>query len=58
MLTFMRFPAEHWRHLRTTNVTENMFAPAKVRTKKTKGAGSRAAGLALAFKLVSSAQAR
>lgn len=58
LLTFMRFPAEHWQHLRTSNVIESVFSPAKVRTRKTKGAGSRAAGLAMAYKLVSSAQGR
>lgn len=58
LLTFMRFPAEHWQHLRTSNVIESVFSPAKVRTKKTKGAGSRTAGLAMAYKLVSSAQQR
>jgi transposase-like protein len=58
LLTFMRFPAEHWPHLRTSNVIESVFSPAKVRTKKTKGAGSRTAGLAMAYKLVSSAQQR
>jgi transposase-like protein len=58
LLTFMRFPAEHWQHLRTSNVIESVFSPAKVRTRKTKGAGSRTAGLAMAYKLVSSAQGR
>ena len=58
LLTFMNFPAEHWQHLRTSNVIESVFSPAKVRTKKTKGAGSRSAGLAMASKLVSSAQRR
>lgn len=58
LLTFMRFPTEHWQHLRTSNVIESVFSPAKVRTKKTKGAGSRTAGLAMAYKLVSSAQRR
>jgi len=58
LLTFMAFPKEHWLHLRTSNVIESVFSPAKVRTRKTKGAGSRAAGLAMAYKLVSSAQRR
>ena len=58
LLTFMQFPAEHWQHLRTSNVIESVFSPAKVRTKKTKGAGARGAGLAMAYKLVSSAQRR
>lgn len=58
LLTFMEFPAEHWPHLRTSNVIESVFSPAKGRTKKTKGAGSRTAGLAMAYKLVHSAQRR
>lgn len=58
LLTFRHFPAEHWQHLRTSNVIESVFSPAKGRTKKTKGAGSRTAGLAMAYKLVSSAQRR
>lgn len=56
LLTFRGFPAEHWLHLRTSNVIESVFSPAKVRTKKTKGAGSRTAGLAMAYKLIHSAQ--
>jgi putative transposase len=58
MLTFFDFPAEHWRHLRTTNPIESTFATVKARTKKTKGAGSRQAGLAMAWKLLMSAQQR
>lgn len=58
LLTFMDFPEEHWLHLRTTNVIESVFAAAKARTRKTKGAGSRQAGLAMAFKLVQSAEQR
>lgn len=58
LFTFMSFPAEHWKHLRTTNVIESVFAPAKGRAKKTKGAGSRKAGLAMAYKLMETAQSR
>jgi len=58
MLTFFDFPAEHWRHLRTTNPIESTFATVKARTKKTKGAGSRKAGLAMAWKLLIAAQQR
>jgi transposase-like protein len=58
LFTFYDFPAEHWRHLRTTNAIESGFATVKARTRKTKGAGSRMAGLALAFKLILSAQER
>ena len=51
LLTFFDFPVEHWIHLRTTNPIESPFATVKARTRQTKGAGSRKAGLALAFKL-------
>ena len=56
LLTFFDFPAEHWTHLRTTNPIESAFATVKARTKKTKGAGSRKAGLAMAFKLLCAAE--
>jgi putative transposase len=58
MLTFFDFPAEHWLHLRTTNPIESTFATVKARTRKTKGAGSRKAGLAMAWKLLMAAQDR
>jgi len=56
LLTFFDFPAEHWVHLRTTNPIESPFAGVKARTRQTKGAGSRRAGLAFAFKLALSAE--
>lgn len=58
LLAFYDYPAEHWIHLRTTNPIESTFATVRHRTKITKGPGSRAAGLAMAFKLIESAQAR
>ena len=58
LLTFFDFPAEHWIHLRTTNPIESTFSTVKARTKKTKGAGSRKAGLAMVFKLLLSAEKR
>src|SRR3954462_7184422 len=58
LLAFYDFPAEHWVHLRTTNPIESTFATVRHRTKVTKGPGSKAAGLAMAFKLIESAQAR
>jgi len=58
MLTFFDFPAEHWLHLRTTNAIESAFSTVKARTKQTKGAGSRKAGLAMAFKLLLAAEKR
>jgi putative transposase len=58
LLTFFDFPAEHWIHLKTTNPIESTFATVRLRTKVTKGPGSKAAGLAMAFKLIESAQNR
>src|SRR5450756_227163 len=55
---FYSFPAEHWRHLRTTNPIESSFATVKLRTKVTKGAGSKKAALAMAYKLLDAAQER
>jgi putative transposase len=58
LLGFYDFPAEHWVHLKTTNPIESTFATVRLRTRVTKGAGSRAAGLAMAFKLIEAAQDR
>jgi transposase-like protein len=58
LLTFFDFPAEHWVHLKTTNPIESTFATVRLRTKVTKGPGSKAAGLAMAFKLIEAAQDR
>jgi transposase-like protein len=58
LLAFYDYPAEHWRHLRTTNPIESTFATVRHRSKVTKGPGSRAAGIAMAFKLIQSAQTR
>jgi transposase-like protein len=57
LLTFYDFPAEHWVHLKTSNPIESTFSTVRLRTRVTKGPGSRAAGLAMAFKLVEAAQA-
>lgn len=58
LLTFFDFPAEHWRHLRTTNVIESPFATVRLRQRVTKGAGSRTKALVMAFKLLEMAQQR
>jgi putative transposase len=58
LLAFFDFPAEHWLHLKTTNPIESTFATVRLRTKVTKGPGSRAAGLAMAFKLIEAAESR
>ena len=57
-MAFFDYPAEHWIHLRTTNPIESTFATVRLRTRVTKGPGSRAAGVAMAFKLIESAQTR
>ena len=58
LLAFYDYPAEHWIHLRTTNPIESTFATVRLRQRVTKGPGSRAAGVAMAFKLIESAQTR
>ena len=58
LLTFYDFPAEHWKHLRTTNPIESTFATVRLRHRRTKGNGSRAACLAMVFKLAQSAEKR
>lgn len=58
LLEFFDYPAEHWIHLRTTNPIESTFATVRLRTKVTKAPGSRAAGIAMAYKLIEAAQAR
>ena len=58
LLAFFDFPAQHWIHLKSTNAIESTFATVRLRTRVTKGPGSRAAGLAMAFKLLESAQQR
>jgi transposase-like protein len=58
LLAFYDFPGEHWIHLRTTNPIESTFATVRLRQRVTKGPGSRAAGIAMAFKLIESAQHR
>ena len=58
LLTFYDFPAPRWTHLRTTNPIESKFATVRLRTKVTKGAGSRRRGLVMAYKLLDAAQDR
>ncbi len=58
LLAFYDYPAEHWVHLRTTNPIESTFATVRLRQRVTMGPGSRAAGVAMAFKLMESAQHR
>lgn len=58
LLAFYDYPAEHWARLRTTNPIESTFATVRHRTLVTKGSGSRAAGPAMAFKLIEATQDR
>jgi transposase-like protein len=55
LLAFYDFPAEHWKHLRTSNPIESTFATVRLRTNRTKGSGSRTACLTMVFKLCQSA---
>ena len=56
LLTFYDFPAEHWVHIRTTNPIESTFATVRLRTKRTKGCGSRIACLTMVFRLTQCAE--
>ncbi len=56
LMAFYDFPAEHWRHLRTSNPIESTFATVKLRTAKVRGCFSRNTVLTMAFKLMESAQ--
>ncbi len=58
LVSFFDFPAEHWKHLRTTNGIESAFATVRLRERATKGAGSRSKRLLMAFKLLEMAQQR
>ena len=55
LLTFYDFPAEHWKHLRSTNPIESTFTTVRLRTTKTKGCLSRKTALAMVFKQMLSA---
>jgi putative transposase len=56
LLAFYDFPAEHWKHLRTTNPIESTFATVRHRTIRSKGCLSNRSALAMVFKLVEAAQ--
>jgi transposase-like protein len=56
LITFFKYPASHWQHIRTTNPIESSFATVKLRTKVTKGAGSKEAATVMAFKLLQECQ--
>lgn len=56
LLAFYGFPAEHWRHIRTTNPIESTFATVRHRTKRSKGCLSRAKTRIMVFKLIKEAE--
>ena len=56
LFAFYDFPAEHWQHIRSTNAIESTFATVRHRHRQTKGCGSRAATLSMAFKLAREAE--
>jgi Transposase, Mutator family len=56
MVAFYHFPAEHWKHLRTTNVIESSFATVRHRTVRSKGCLSNKTALAMIFKLAETAE--
>ena len=56
MLAFYDFPAEHWKHLRTSNPIESTFATVRHRTVRTKGCLSNKTALAMIFKLAQAAE--
>jgi len=56
LLAFYDFPAEHWKHLRTSNPIESTFATVRHRTIRSKGCLSNKTALAMVFKLVEAAQ--
>ena len=58
LLAFYDFPAEHWKHLRTTNPIESTFATIRLRHRRTKGSGTRKTSVAMMFKLAQAAQKR
>lgn len=58
LLAYYDFPAEHWKHIRTTNPIESAFSTVRLRQRVTKGAGSRTKALTMAFKLLEMAEQR
>ncbi|MEC9487814.1 MAG: transposase, partial [Prosthecochloris sp.] len=58
LFTFYQYPAEHWQHIRSTNVIESAFSTVRLRTAKTRGQGTMATTLAMVFKLAERAQKR
>lgn len=58
LLTFYSFPAEHWKHIRTTNPIESTFATVRLRTDKVKSCFTSKTVLSMAYKLCRCAEKR
>lgn len=58
LFTFFDFPAEHWLHIRTTNVIESTFSTVRLRTRKTRGKGTAESILLMVYKLLEQATIR
>ena len=58
LFTFYHYPAEHWQHIRSTNVIESAFSTVRLRTAKTRGQGTMVTTLSMVFKLAERAQLR
>jgi transposase-like protein len=56
LLAFYDFPAEHWKHIRTTNPIESTFGTVKHRTKRSKGCLGRETAFIMVFKLIKDAE--
>ena len=56
LLAFYDFPAEHWQHIRSTNVIESTFATIRHRSDQAKGCVTRDSMLAFLYKLGMSAE--
>lgn len=58
LLAFYKFPAHHWKHIRSTNAIESPFATVRLRTKKTRGQGTESTTHMMVFKLLEQASRR
>ena len=56
LLAFYDFPAEHWKHIRTSNPIESTFATVRHRTTRAKGCLSYDTGMIMVFKMIQTAQ--
>ncbi len=58
MVTFYRFPKEHWKHLRTTNPVESLFAALRLRTDAAKRYKKVSSATAVIWKMLLVAEQR